>query len=145
MGFGFAGAAEAECPCAPLSRSRRWRAGEEGLQPAAGQFFVCTSSVPWDGLRCRAVAVLSRPEGGGAGRAGLCPPSRRAGARGARGPAGTGEGIGEGDAARAGSEGRLCLLSVLRRQGSQRCARLRRAAKSVRLPRLRERLGAGTR
>lgn len=60
-------------------------------------------------------------------------------------PAGTGEGVGEGDAAAAGSRGRLCLLGARRRRGSQRCARLRRAAECVRLRRLRERLGAGAR
>lgn len=123
---------------------RRWRAGEKGLQPAAGHFFVCTSLIPWDGLRCRPCCRVFQAGGRGAGRAGLCPPSLRA-MPGALGGCEDGRGRGEGDAAGAGSQGRLCLPGVRRRQGSQRCAWLRRAAKCVRLPRLRERLGAGTR
>lgn len=77
--------------------------------------------------RWQSRAVPAIPQGRGPGRLGM------------------GEGVGEGDAAGAGSQGRLCLLGARRRQGSQRCARLRRAAKCVRLPRLRRRLGAGTR
>lgn len=103
VGFGFAGAAEAKCPCAPLSRSRRWRAGEEGLQPAAGQFFVCTSLIPWDGLLCRpccrvlqaggrrrwqSQAVPAIPQGRGPGRSGACGDE---GGRGGTGCSGSGK------------------------------------------------------
>lgn len=94
-GCGLAGAAGAECPCAPLSRRHDGEPGRRVCSPLPDSSLCIHHQFRGTGCAAAPVAVFSRP-----GRAGLCPPARRA--RGARG-CGHGEGAGEGNAAGAGA------------------------------------------